>query len=117
LMVVGDVDQSIYAVRGANIRNILDCEKDFADATSILLEQNYRSTQTILATSNQVVANNRGRKPKRVWTDAGDGDKIVGWVADDEHAEARFVSDEIDRLVDAGGRPGDVAVFYRTNAQ
>ncbi|GGD23771.1 DNA helicase PcrA [Nocardioides daphniae] len=117
LMVVGDADQSIYAFRGANIRNILDFEKDFADATSILLEQNYRSTQTILATANQVIGNNKGRKPKRLWTDSGDGEKIVGWVADDEHAEARFVSDEIDRLVDAGHRPGDVAVFYRTNAQ
>ncbi|QCX28330.1 DNA helicase PcrA [Nocardioides jishulii] len=117
LMVVGDADQSIYAFRGANIRNILDFEKDFADATSILLEQNYRSTQTILATANQVISHNKGRKPKRLWTDSGDGEKIVGWVADDEHAEARFVSDEIDRLVDAGHRPGDMAVFYRTNAQ
>ncbi len=117
LMVVGDADQSIYAFRGANIRNILDFEKDFANATSILLEQNYRSTQTILATANAVIANNKGRKPKRLWTDSGDGEKIVGWVADDEHDEARFVSDQIDKLVDAGARPGDVAVFYRTNAQ
>ncbi|MFC6154361.1 DNA helicase PcrA [Nocardioides yefusunii] len=118
LMVVGDADQSIYAFRGANIRNILDFENDFPDASSILLEQNYRSTQTILATANAVISNNKGRKPKRLWTDSGDGEKIVGWVADDEHGEARFVSDTIDKLVDAGdARPGDVAVFYRTNAQ
>ncbi|WP_181312166.1 DNA helicase PcrA [Nocardioides campestrisoli] len=117
LMVVGDADQSIYAFRGANIRNILDFEQDFPDASSILLEQNYRSTQTILATANAVIGHNKGRKPKRLWTDAGDGERIVGYVADDEHDEARFVSDEIDRLVDAGQRPADVAVFYRTNAQ
>src|SRR5690606_25459940 len=118
LMVVGDADQSIYAFRGANIRNILDFEQDFPNATSILLEQNYRSTQTILTAANQVIGNNKGRKPKRLWTDAGDGEKIVGYVADNEHDEARFVSSEIDKLVDDGHtRPGDVAVFYRTNAQ
>ncbi|MFC6287734.1 DNA helicase PcrA [Nocardioides sp. GCM10027113] len=118
LMVVGDADQSIYAFRGANIRNILDFEQDFPDATSILLEQNYRSTQTILTAANAVIERNQGRKPKRLWSDAGDGARIVGYVADDEHDEARFVSEEIDRLTDSGdARPADVAVFYRTNAQ
>ncbi|UAL28719.1 DNA helicase PcrA [Nocardioides rotundus] len=118
LMVVGDADQSIYAFRGANIRNILDFEADFPDATTILLEQNYRSTQTILTAANAVIGNNRGRKPKSLWSAAGDGAKIVGYVADDERDEARFVSGEIDRLTDEGAaRPGDVAVFYRTNNQ
>lgn len=118
LMVVGDADQSIYAFRGADIRNILDFEQDFPDARTVLLEQNYRSTQTILNAANAVIERNEGRKPKRLWADAGDGEKIVGYVADDEHDEARFVSGEIDKLTDEGGlRPGDVAVFYRTNAQ
>jgi DNA helicase-2/ATP-dependent DNA helicase PcrA len=118
LMVVGDADQSIYAFRGANIRNILDFEQDFPDATSILLEQNYRSTQTILNAANAVIGHNKGRKPKRLWSQAGDGARIVGYVADDERDEARFVSEEIDKLTDdAEVRPGDVAVFYRTNAQ
>ncbi|QZY29878.1 DNA helicase PcrA [Nocardioides coralli] len=118
LMVVGDADQSIYAFRGATIRNILDFEQDFPDATTILLEQNYRSTQTILGAANAVIGHNKGRKPKRLWSDAGDGARIVGYVADDEHDEARFVSEEIDQLTDQGAaRPADVAVFYRTNAQ
>ncbi len=118
LMVVGDADQSIYAFRGANIRNILDFEQDFPNATSIMLEQNYRSTQTILNAANAVIGHNKGRKPKLLWSDAGAGEKIVGYVADDEHDEARFVSEEIDRLTDEGAaRPGDVAIFYRTNAQ
>ncbi len=117
LMVVGDADQSIYAFRGANIRNILDFEQDFPDATSILLEQNYRSTQTILTAANSVITNNKGRMEKRLWSDAGDGERIVGYVADDERDEARFVSEEIDRLTDEGLRAGDVAIFYRTNAQ
>ncbi len=118
LMVVGDADQSIYAFRGANIRNILDFEQDFPNASSILLEQNYRSTQTILNAANAVIANNQGRKPKRLWSEAGDGAAIVGYVADDERDEARFVSEEIDRLSDEDAiRPSDVAVFYRTNAQ
>ncbi|MGA8845130.1 MAG: DNA helicase PcrA [Nocardioides sp.] len=117
LMVVGDADQSIYAFRGANIRNILDFEQDFPDASSILLEQNYRSTQTILTAANSVITHNKGRKAKRLWSDAGDGEKIVGYVADDERDEARFVSEEIDRLTDEGLRAGDVAIFYRTNAQ
>ncbi|MCW2797168.1 DNA helicase PcrA [Nocardioides sp.] len=117
LMVVGDADQSIYAFRGANIRNILDFEQDFPNATSILLEQNYRSTQTILTAANSVIGHNKGRKDKVLWSDAGDGARIVGYVADDEHDEARFVSGEIDALTDQGVRPADVAVFYRTNAQ
>ncbi|GAA3817531.1 DNA helicase PcrA [Nocardioides panacisoli] len=117
LMVVGDADQSIYAFRGADIRNIQDFEKDFPDARTILLEQNYRSTQTILTAANAVIERNQGRKEKRLWSDAGDGERIVGYVADDEHDEARFVSDEIDKLTDGGLKPGDVAVFYRTNAQ
>jgi DNA helicase II / ATP-dependent DNA helicase PcrA len=117
LMVVGDADQSIYAFRGANIRNILDFEQDFPDATTILLEQNYRSTQTILNAANAVIGHNRGRKPKNLWSDAGMGAQVVGYVADDERDEARFVSGEIDTLADDGSRPGDVAVFYRTNAQ
>ena len=118
LMVVGDADQSIYAFRGANIRNILDFEQDFPDATSILLEQNYRSTQTILNAANAVIGHNKGRKEKRLWSEAGDGERIVGYVADDERDEARFVSEEIDKLTDEGHlRPGDMAVFYRTNAQ
>ncbi len=117
LMVVGDADQSIYAFRGANIRNIMDFEQDFPDAVSIMLEQNYRSTQTILTAANSVISHNASRKDKRLWSEAGDGERIVGYVADDEHDEARFVSEEIDKLVDAGLKPSDVAVFYRTNAQ
>jgi DNA helicase-2/ATP-dependent DNA helicase PcrA len=118
LMVVGDADQSIYAFRGANIRNILQFETDFPDSRSILLEQNYRSTQTILTAANSVIGQNKARKPKNLWSDAGDGEKIVGYVADDEHDEARFVSEEVDKLTDeASAKPGDVAVFYRTNAQ
>ncbi|MBB5788243.1 DNA helicase PcrA [Jiangella mangrovi] len=118
LCVVGDADQSIYAFRGATIRNILQFEEDYPDTRVILLEQNYRSTQTILSAANAVIARNSGRKPKRLWSDSGDGAKIVGYVADDEHAEAQFVADEIDRLSDEGAaRTGDVAVFYRTNAQ
>lgn len=118
LMVVGDADQSIYAFRGATIRNILDFEADFPDATTILLEQNYRSTQTILTAANAVIDHNRGRTPKRLWSEAGDGDRIVGYVADDEHDEARFVAEQIDALADAGdARSGDIAIFYRTNAQ
>ncbi|QYJ02539.1 DNA helicase PcrA [Nocardioides panacisoli] len=117
LMVVGDADQSIYAFRGADIRNILDFEQDFPDARTLLLEQNYRSTQTILTAANAVIGNNTGRKDKRLWSDSGEGERIVGYVSDDEHDEARFVSDTIDQLTDDGVRPGDVAVFYRTNAQ
>ncbi|MFF7688263.1 DNA helicase PcrA [Streptomyces syringium] len=118
LCVVGDADQSIYAFRGATIRNILQFEEDYADATTILLEQNYRSTQTILSAANAVIERNQNRRPKNLWTEAGAGATITGYVADTEHDEAQFVADEIDRLTDAGdARAGDVAVFYRTNAQ
>lgn len=118
LTVVGDADQSIYAFRGASIRNIMEFEADYPDATTILLEQNYRSTQTILSAANAVISKNPGRKPKRLWTDSGSGPKIVAYVADNEHEEARFVAEEIDRLGDSDGvRPGDVAIFYRANAQ
>ena len=118
LMVVGDADQSIYAFRGANIRNIMDFEQDFPNATTVMLEQNYRSTQTILTAANSVISRNEGRKPKNLWSDAGPGDRIVGYVGDDERDEARFVAEEVDKLTDAGhARAGDVAVFYRTNAQ
>ncbi|MGY1455314.1 DNA helicase PcrA [Streptomyces sp. SS8] len=118
LCVVGDADQSIYAFRGATIRNILQFEEDYPDATTILLEQNYRSTQTILSAANAVIERNENRRPKNLWTDAGAGSRITGYVADTEHDEAQFVAEEIDRLTDAGEtKAGDVAVFYRTNAQ
>ncbi|MFI7010227.1 DNA helicase PcrA [Streptomyces sp. NPDC050145] len=118
LCVVGDADQSIYAFRGATIRNILQFEEDYSDATTILLEQNYRSTQTILSAANAVIERNESRRPKNLWTNAGAGAQITGYVADTEHDEAQFVADEIDRLTDAGdAKAGDVAVFYRTNAQ
>jgi DNA helicase-2/ATP-dependent DNA helicase PcrA len=120
LCVVGDADQSIYAFRGATIRNIEDFERDYPDATTILLEQNYRSTQTILNAANAVISRNAGRREKRLWTDSGEGELIVGYVADNEHDEARFVAGEIDALADQSGgssaiRYSDVAVFYRTN--
>ncbi|RCG20649.1 DNA helicase PcrA [Streptomyces diacarni] len=127
LCVVGDADQSIYAFRGATIRNILQFEEDYPDATTILLEQNYRSTQTILSAANAVIERNADRRPKNLWTRAGTGPRITGYVADTEHDEAQFVAEEIDRLADgeaAEGQPaqekvraGDIAVFYRTNAQ
>ncbi|MFD3564894.1 DNA helicase PcrA [Streptomyces sp. NPDC058686] len=118
LCVVGDADQSIYAFRGATIRNILQFEEDYPDATTILLEQNYRSTQTILSAANAVIERNESRRPKNLWTNAGAGAQITGYVADTEHDEAQFVADEIDRLTDArDAKAGDVAVFYRTNAQ
>ncbi|HWF81977.1 MAG TPA: DNA helicase PcrA [Streptosporangiaceae bacterium] len=118
LCVVGDADQSIYAFRGATIRNITEFERDFPGARVILLEQNYRSTQNILAAANAVVAHNVGRMPKNLWSDAGNGPPIVGYVADSEHDEAAFVAEEVDKLGDArDATPGDVAVFYRTNAQ
>lgn len=113
---VGDADQSIYAFRGATIRNIEDFERDYPDATTILLEQNYRSTQNILSAANSVIARNSGRRDKRLWTDAGAGELIVGYVADNEHDEARFVAEEIDALAQKGEITyNDVAVFYRTN--
>ncbi|MGO1509833.1 MAG: UvrD-helicase domain-containing protein [Actinomycetales bacterium] len=130
LTVVGDADQSIYAFRGATIRNILEFEADYPDARTILLEQNYRSTQTILSAANSVISPNPGRRAKNLWTDSGSGPRIVGYVADSEHEEARFVVEEIDRLRDdesatTGGpgpgarglRYGDMAIFYRTNQQ
>lgn len=118
LCVVGDADQSIYAFRGATIRNILQFEEDYPQARTILLEQNYRSTQNILSAANAVIERNASRRPKNLWTEAGQGPVITGYVADQEHDEAQFIADEIDRLTDAGdARPGDVAVFYRTNAQ
>jgi DNA helicase-2/ATP-dependent DNA helicase PcrA len=118
LCVVGDADQSIYAFRGATIRNIMEFERDYPNAETILLEQNYRSTQTILNAANAVISRNTERKPKRLWSDAGDGEQIIGYVADNEHDEASWAAREIDRLVDDDGvRPADVAVFYRTNAQ
>ncbi len=118
LCVVGDADQSIYAFRGATIRNILEFERDFTDARTILLEQNYRSTQTILNAANAVISHNASRKPKRLWSEETAGEQIVGYVADTEHAEADWVAREIDRLCDADvARPADVAIFYRTNAQ
>jgi DNA helicase-2/ATP-dependent DNA helicase PcrA len=118
LCVVGDADQSIYAFRGATIRNISEFEQDYPNATVILLEQNYRSTQNILAAANAVVSRNSGRKPKNLWSEAGDGPPIVGYVANNEHDEAAFVAEEVDRLNDEGlAAPGQVAVFYRTNAQ
>jgi ATP-dependent DNA helicase UvrD/PcrA len=118
LAVVGDADQSIYAFRGASIRNILQFEQDYPNARTILLEQNYRSTQTILSAANKVISRNSDRKPKNLWSDAGAGVKIIGYVADNEHDEAAFVANEVDRLTDAGeAKPGKAAVFYRTNAQ
>ena len=118
LMVVGDADQSIYAFRGATIRNILAFEEDFRNAETILLEQNYRSTQTILSAANAVISRNAGRKAKNLWSDAGAGEQIAVYVADNEHDEAQFVAEEIDRLSDEKhAKPSDVAVFYRTNAQ
>lgn len=116
LCVVGDADQSIYAFRGATIRNIEDFERDYPDTRTILLEQNYRSTQNILSAANSVIARNEGRREKRLWTDAGAGELIVGYVADNEHDEARFVAEEIDALAEGSEITyNDVAVFYRTN--
>lgn len=116
LCVVGDSDQSIYAFRGATIRNIEEFEEDYPDAESILLEQNYRSTQTILSAANALIARNENRREKKLWTDLGEGEQIKGYVADNEHDEARFIANEIDDLVDRGEATySDIAVFYRTN--
>jgi DNA helicase-2/ATP-dependent DNA helicase PcrA len=118
LCVVGDADQSIYAFRGATIRNIEEFERDFPNARTVLLEQNYRSTQTILSAANAIIARNPNRRAKRLWTDSGDGEKIVGYVADNDHDEAAFVAGEIDSLTEQGeAEYSDVAVFYRTNNQ
>ncbi len=118
LCVVGDADQSIYAFRGATIRNIEEFERDYPSARTIMLEQNYRSTQTILTAANAVIACNQGRRAKNLWTDSGQGHPIVAYVADDEHDEASFIANTIDTLTDNDGyKPSDMAVFYRTNAQ
>jgi DNA helicase-2/ATP-dependent DNA helicase PcrA len=117
LVVVGDDDQSIYGFRGADVRNILDFEKDFPDAEVIKLEQNYRSTGRILEAAHAVVSRNSGRKSKKLWTEGPQGDKIKLRQLTDEHEEARFVAGEIQRLTEAGLSHNDVAVFYRTNAQ
>ncbi|MFL6119298.1 DNA helicase PcrA [Actinophytocola sp.] len=118
LCVVGDADQSIYAFRGATIRNIVEFERDYPQATTIMLEQNYRSTQNILTAANAVISRNPNRRDKRLWTALGDGEKIVGYVGDNDHDEAAFVAGEIDRLMDSGEvKYNDIAVFYRTNNQ
>ncbi len=118
LMVVGDSDQSIYAFRGATIRNILDFEADFPGASTVVLDQNYRSTGNILTAANAVISRNEGRRDKQLWSDLGEGELITGWVADSEHDEAQFVATEIDRLRDEGiSQYSDTAIFYRTNAQ
>jgi DNA helicase II / ATP-dependent DNA helicase PcrA len=117
LCVVGDDDQSVYSWRGADIRNILDFERDYPEAKVVKLEQNYRSTQTILDAANAVVSNNASRKAKELWTAGGEGDRIRVFAASDEYAEARFVVSEIERLMDGGTSARDISVFYRTNAQ
>jgi DNA helicase-2/ATP-dependent DNA helicase PcrA len=117
LAVVGDDDQSVYGFRGADVTNILEFEETFPDAYVVKLEQNYRSTQTILSAANAVVARNRGRKSKTLWTDLGEGDPVKVRELPDEHAEGRFVAGEIERLVDQGVSREEIAVFYRTNAQ
>src|SRR3954454_7684342 len=115
--VLVDEDQAVFGFRGADIRNILEFQEDFPDAEVIRLEQNYRSTETILKAANAVIAHNRGRLGKTLWTDIGEGDKIKVRELDDEHAEARFVVGEIERLVDEGVSRAEIGVFYRTNAQ
>ena len=117
LMVVGDDAQSIYGFRGADITNILEFEDSYPDAHVVKLEQNYRSTQTILDAANAVIRNNRGQKPKSLWSDLGQGDPIKVRELDDEHAEARYVTGEIQRMVDEGTSRAEIAVFYRTNSQ
>ena len=117
LTVVGDSDQSIYAFRGADIRNISEFEKDFRGAKTILLEQNYRSTQNILSAANAVISNNFDRPNKNLWTDSGDGEKIVGFTGYSAHDEAQFIADEINKLHREGTNYRDIAVMYRTNSQ
>jgi DNA helicase-2/ATP-dependent DNA helicase PcrA len=118
LCVVGDADQSIYAFRGATIRNIEEFERDYPEAKTILLEQNYRSTQNILTAANAVISQNSERREKKLWTDAGSGEPIVGYVADNEHDEASFVALEIERLREENDyKYGQISVFYRTNNQ
>jgi ATP-dependent DNA helicase UvrD/PcrA len=117
LTVVGDDFQAVYSFRGADIRNILEFERDFPDATTVLLEQNYRSTQTILDAANALIAHNTSQKPKHLWTAGATGEQIVIAELDDEHAEARYVASEINRLVEDGTPRDRIAVFYRMNAQ
>jgi len=117
LCVVGDSDQSIYAFRGADVRNILEFERDYVDARVIILDRNYRSTQTILDAANAVIGNNRGRKPKHLWTDLGAGEPVTVYRAQDEHDEAAFIAEQLGALEDVGKRLSDAAVFYRTHAQ
>ncbi|WP_442574895.1 ATP-dependent helicase [Microbacterium sp. F51-2R] len=117
LTVVGDSDQSIYAFRGADIRNITEFERDYPGAKVVLLEQNYRSTQNILSAANAVISNNFDRKDKKLWTDVGAGEKIVGFTGYSQHDEAQFVADEIESLRRAGVDYAQMAVFYRTNSQ
>ena len=117
LTVVGDSDQSIYAFRGADIRNISEFERDFPGAKVVLLEQNYRSTQNILTAANSVIRNNFDRKDKKLWSDQGDGEKVIGFTGYSQHDEAQFVADEIESLRRKGTHYGDMAVFYRTNSQ
>ncbi|MDX6435714.1 MAG: ATP-dependent helicase UvrD/PcrA, partial [Gaiellaceae bacterium] len=117
LMAVGDPDQSVYAFRGADINNILDFERDFPGTQTIALEQNYRSTNSILDAANAVISNNRERKPKELWSDLGDGEPVRVVEVEDEHAEARFVAAGIASLVEQGFSGDEVAIFYRTNAQ
>ncbi|PWH07722.1 ATP-dependent DNA helicase PcrA [Brachybacterium endophyticum] len=117
LTVVGDSDQSIYAFRGATIRNIVEFEQDYPSARTIVLEQNYRSTQNVLSAANAVIEENQGRRKKNLWTDHGEGEKVTLYVADDEQAEARYIGRQIDALVDGGRRASDIAIFYRANAQ
>jgi DNA helicase-2/ATP-dependent DNA helicase PcrA len=117
LCVVGDDDQSVYSWRGADIRNILDFERDYPEAKVVKLEQNYRSTQTILDAANAVVANNASRKAKSLWTAGDEGERIRVFAASDEYAEARFVVSEVERLIEGGASPREISVFYRTNAQ
>ena len=115
--VVGDSDQSIYAFRGADIRNILEFERDYTDARVIVLDRNYRSTQTILDAANAVISNNGARKPKHLWTDAGRGEPVTLYRAEDEHDEAAFIAEQVGVLQDDGFSASDVAIFYRTHAQ
>ena len=118
LCVVGDADQSIYGFRGATIRNILQFEMDYPNATTVLLEQNYRSTQNILNAANAVITKNESRKEKNLWSDAGSGAPLTGYVAESEHDEANFIAEEIRSLQNSGlSSPGETAIFYRTNAQ
>ncbi len=117
ICVVGDADQSVYRFRGADMRNILDFENDYPDARVVVLEQNYRSTETVLDAANAVISNNPQRKPKRLWTDRGLGEKITLFQGDDEHAESSFIADQISGFEKEGISLDDMAIFYRTNAQ